>query len=136
LDKFARVVHNVASCSPLHFKRIGLKGNTHSMFIRKKLDWNSQGLNIGVFIINMPTWEIGCLPHHILTPNPLNTPKSTSHASVGDFIYKSNSSHKKIPTFVMIPLEFHHVSQSPFIVMNQFGIIMMESYIPLHQLHL
>jgi hypothetical protein len=73
-------------------------------------------------------------PH--LSPNPLNTPLSTSHANVGDIIYKSNSSHKKIRTFVTTPLQFHHVSQSPFIVMTQFRIIVMESYIPLHQLHL
>jgi hypothetical protein len=48
------VVRNLVSSSPLHFRGIGLKCDTHSMFVKRKLHTNSNRLDMGIFTINMP----------------------------------------------------------------------------------
>jgi hypothetical protein len=49
-----KVVHNVVSSSPLHYKGIGLEGDKHLMFAKRKLDANSNILDMGIFTFNIP----------------------------------------------------------------------------------
>jgi hypothetical protein len=135
LNKFAKVMHNVVSSSPLHSKGIGLEGDAHLMYVRRKLDGNFHRLHKSVFTINIPMRNRSFAPMHS-SPNPLCAPFMAFCASVGTIgDYNFNISHGKILASTLTHFESHHVPTIPSNVVIQFGILVVENYVPPNRSH-
>ncbi len=74
LNKFVKVVCNVVFSSLWHSRGISLEGETHSMFVKWKLDGNSHKFDKDVYTINIPitnyllpsnTSKFGFILHYI-----------------------------------------------------------------------
>jgi hypothetical protein len=132
-NKFAKVVHNVVCGSPLHSKGIGLEDDTCLMFMKRKMDGNSHIINKGTFTFIIPMKN--CL--HTLSHssfNPLCLTLFTLHATIGDT--NQNNSHGGILMTIITPsTKSHHDPTTPFKVVTQFGILVMESYVMSYQWH-
>ncbi len=133
LDKFAKVVHNVVYGSPLHSKGIGLEDHTSLVFMKRKSDGNSQITNKGTLTFNIPMKN--CLPtlaHWSF--DPLCLALFILHATIGDI--NQNNSHKGILLIITTPLtKSHYDPTTPFKMVTQFGILVMENYVLSYQWH-
>jgi hypothetical protein len=65
LNNFAKAIHNVFFGSPLYSRGIGLEWKTHLMFMKVKLDGNSNKPNKGIYTINVYPWQFFHLHSHI-----------------------------------------------------------------------
>lgn len=131
LDKFAKVVHNVMYGSPLHSKGIGLEDDKCLVFMKRKLDGNWQITNEGTSTFSIPMKN--CLPtlsHWSF--DPLCFALFTLHAIVGDM--NQNNFDKGMLLIITTPLtKSHHDPTTPFKVVTQFGIPVMENYVLSYQ---
>jgi hypothetical protein len=99
------VVRNVVLGSPLHSRGIGLEGDTHSMFVKRKLDANSNRLDMGIFTINIPMKNcLLAIMHKSL--DLLCAPFFGAHLSVGNTI--QNNSDGEISTTLKVPPYSHN----------------------------
>jgi hypothetical protein len=124
--KFAKTIHNVVFSSPLHSGGISLEGETHSMFVKKKLDGNSRMLDKGVYTINMPMTNCP-LPSMHQNMDPLCIPLSIPQPNIGDT--NQNTSYEETPTNAT-PSRSPHVPTIPLGMGTQFRVPMVESYVP------
>jgi hypothetical protein len=133
LDKFVKAIYNVVFGSPLHSKGIILEAKTCSTFVKRKLDGNSHKLDKGIYIINILAMTNCLAPSTHQSLDPLCILFSTPQPSVGNTI--QNNSHEKTPTNATLSRS-HHIPTTPLEMVTQFGVPMVENYVPPGHWHL
>jgi len=120
------VVCNVVFGSPLHSRGIGLEGETRSMFVKRKLDGNSHRPNKGIYIMNIPmtNWPP---PSKHQSLDPLCIPFLIPQPNFGDTNH--NTLYEETPTNAT-PSRSLHVPMTLLGVVTQFGVTMVENYVP------
>jgi len=127
LDKFVKVVYNVVFGSPLHLRGIGLERETHSMFVKRKLNGNSHWPNKGIYRVNIPMTN--CPPPSTRQSlDPLCIPFLIPDSNLDNINH--NTLYEETPTNTT-PLRSLHVHVIPFGMVIEFGVPMVESYVPL-----
>jgi hypothetical protein len=123
LNKFAKTICNVVSSSPLHSRGISLEGERRSMFVKRKLD--------GIHTCLTKVFTQSTSMHQSL--DPLCIPLSISQPNLGNT--NQNTSYEETPTNVP-PSRSPHVPTIPLGMMIQFGVHMVENYVPPYHWHL
>jgi hypothetical protein len=118
LNKFVKVVCNVVFSSLWHSRGIGLEGETHSMFVKWKLDGNSHKFDKDVYTINILITNY-LLPSTHQSLDSLCITFLALKPNVGSKV--PNNLHEEIPANI-IPLRSHYVPTTLFGVGTQFKV--------------
>jgi hypothetical protein len=97
------------------------------MFVKRKLDGNSHRLDKGVYIINIPMTNYAPPSTH-QSLDPLCIPFLVPQPNLGNI--NQNTLYEETPTNAT-PLRSLHVPTTPLGMVTQFGVPMVESYVPL-----